>query len=75
MDSGTLSAKKPKRKIVAISMVKNEMDIIESFVRHTLGFADLLIIADHKSTDRTREILEALRTEGLPLLVGDVEEA
>ncbi len=63
------------KKIVAISMVKNEMDIIESFVRHTLGFADLLIIADHKSTDRTREILEALQAEGLPLIIEDVEQA
>ncbi len=50
-------------------MVKNEMDIIESFVRHTLGFADLLIVADHKSTDRTREILESLQAEGLPLII------
>ena len=63
------------RKIVAISMVKNEMDIIESFVRHTLGFADLLIIADHKSTDRTREILEALQAEGLPLIIEDAAVA
>ena len=56
-------------------MVKNEMDIIESFVRHTLGFADLLIIADHKSTDRTREILEALQAEGLPIIIEDVAAA
>lgn len=63
------------KKIVAISMVKNEMDIIESFVRHTLGFADLLIIADHKSTDRTREILEALQAEGLPIIIEDVAAA
>lgn len=63
------------KKIVAISMVKNEMDIIESFVRHTLGFADLLIVADHKSTDRTREILESLQAEGLPLIIEDVAQA
>ncbi len=63
------------RKIVAIAMVKNEMDIIESFARHTLGFADLLIVADHKSTDRTREILEALQEEGLPVLIEDVAAA
>ncbi|MCI6233159.1 MAG: glycosyltransferase family 2 protein [Selenomonas sp.] len=63
------------RKIAAIVMVKNEMDIIESFVRHTLGFADLLIVADHKSTDRTREILEALKEEGLPVLIEDVAVA
>lgn len=62
-------------KIVAISMVKNEMDVIESFVRHTLGFADLLIVADHKSTDQTRGILEKLCDEGLPLFVEDVRTA
>ena len=54
-------------KIIAISMVKNEMDIIESFVRHTLSFADELLICDHQSTDATRDILEKLRAEGLPL--------
>ena len=64
-----------KRKIVAITMVKNEMDIIESFVRHTLSFSDLLIVADHKSTDRTREILEALRSEGLPVVIKGVPVA
>lgn len=56
-------------KIVAISMVKNEADIIESFVRHTLSFADELIIVDHCSTDATRKILELLQAEGLPLTI------
>lgn len=56
-------------KIAAISMVKNEADIIEGFVRHTLEFADLMIVADHQSTDATGEILKALQAEGLPLVV------
>lgn len=54
-------------KIIAIAMVKNEMDVIESFVRHTLSFADELIVCEHRSSDATREILEDLRAEGLPL--------
>jgi len=54
-------------KIIAITMVKNEMDVIESFVRHTLSFADELIVCDHQSSDATREILEKLRIEGLPI--------
>lgn len=58
-----------KQHIVAISMVKNEMDIIESFVRHTLSFADELLIIDHQSSDKTRPILEALQQEGLPLTI------
>ena len=56
-------------RIIAISMVKNEMDVVESFVRHTLSFADGMLVANHESTDRTGEILEALRKEGLPLQV------
>ena len=54
---------------VCFSMVKNEEDIIEAFVRHTLGQVDHLFIADNLSTDGTRDILEALAAEGLPLTV------
>ena len=65
----------PQKKVVAITMVKNEMDIIESFVRHTLGFADVLLVADHQSTDRTRPILEQLQAEGLPVRILPVTAA
>ena len=54
-------------KIVVISMVKNEADLIESFVRHSLTFADEILIADHASSDKTGEILRALQEEGLPI--------
>ena len=57
------------KKIIAIAMVKNEADVIESFVRHTLSFADELLVCDHQSTDGTRAILERLRGEGLPLAI------
>jgi hypothetical protein len=56
-------------KIVAISMVKNEADILESFVRHTLTFADMMLIVDHDSCDATGEILSSLQAEGLPIIV------
>jgi len=55
------------KKIVLVSMVKNEADIIESFVRHSLTYADELIVADHQSSDATWDILQKLRVEGLPL--------
>ena len=67
--------KNHRRNIVAVSMVKNEMDIIESFVRHTLGFTDLMIIADHQSTDRTRDILGQLQAEGLPIVIETIYTA
>lgn len=55
-------------------MVRNEADVIESFVRHTLRFADWLYITDHRSEDATREILSALVSEGLPILVTYYEQ-
>ncbi|MEY3774244.1 MAG: hypothetical protein RLZZ129_1024 [Verrucomicrobiota bacterium] len=54
-------------RLVAVSVVKNEADIIEAFVRHTLAWVDRHLVFDHDSTDGTREILQALQAEGLPL--------
>ncbi len=54
-------------RLVAVAIVKNEADVIEAFVRHTLAWVDHLVILDHESTDGTRETLQALRAEGLPL--------
>jgi Glycosyl transferase family 2 len=48
------------QKIVAICTVRDEGDIIEAFVRHTLAFADHLVVLDNGSTDKTLEILRAL---------------
>src|SRR5438477_425867 len=54
-------------RLVAIATAKNEGDIIEAFVRHTLALVSHLVILDDASTDGTRAILEALRQEGLAL--------
>lgn len=51
----------------AIAVVKNEADIIESFVRHNLDHVDRLFVVDNGSTDGTVDILEALVAEGLAL--------
>jgi hypothetical protein len=56
---------------MALAMVKNEADIIEASIRHNLAFVDLMVVIDNASTDGTREILEALRAEGLPLVILD----
>lgn len=56
-------------KIVVISMVKNEEDIIESFIRYTLTFCDEILVVNHNSDDSTGEILEKLQHEGLPIHV------
>lgn len=61
----------PGMNALAIAMVKNEADIVEAFVRHNLAFVDLMVVIDNDSTDGTRQILQALQREGLPLLVFD----
>ncbi len=55
------------KKIFSISMVKNESDIIESFVRYNLNIFDGMIILDNHSSDNTLEILNLLKKEGLNL--------
>ncbi len=54
--------------VVAIGRTKNEMDLVEQWVRHTLAHVDRLIVQDN-SEDGTPEILHALVREGLPLTV------
>lgn len=56
-------------KIVSITTIKNEADIIESFIRYHLNIVDLMIILDNGSTDDTRYILDNLVGEGLPIIV------
>jgi glycosyltransferase involved in cell wall biosynthesis len=53
--------------IIAIGMVKNEEDILEAFVRHTLHYVDHLQLIENGSQDATLEILQRLQAEGLPL--------
>jgi len=54
-------------KLVAVSVIKNEADIVEAFVRHTQTWVDRHLIFDHDSTDGTRQILGELVAEGLAL--------
>jgi glycosyltransferase involved in cell wall biosynthesis len=44
----------------AVMVARDEADIIEATVRHTLWHVDEMIVADHRSVDGTREILEQL---------------
>lgn len=51
-------------------MIRDEVDIVESTVRHMAAEVDFLIVADNRSVDGTREILDSLAGE-LPLTVVD----
>ena len=56
-------------RLVAISRIRNEADLVEAFIRHTATFVDLHLVLDNGSTDARSEIVRSLRAEGLPLVV------
>ena len=62
------------KQIFSISMVKNEMDIIESFVRYHINIFDGMIFLDNNSTDKTLTILTLLKNEGLPIYIIEDED-
>jgi len=54
-------------RIVAITRVLDEADIIEAFARHTAAYVDHHVFLDNGSADGTLDILRALHAEGLPM--------
>ena len=56
----------PKIKLIMTLVVRNEEEILEKHIRfhHAMG-VDGFIVISHKSTDKTNEILEKLKKEGL----------
>jgi len=54
-------------RVVTVTMIRNEQDIIETFVRYHVGLVDEMVILDNGSVDQTGRILSLLRQEGLPL--------
>ena len=56
-----------KTKIYSISMVKDEEDIIESFIRFNSLIIDKFFILDNGSTDNTNGILNLLKKEGFDI--------
>jgi hypothetical protein len=58
-------------RIASVSIVKDEADIIEAFVRHNLVFVDRMFIIDDRSSDNTSEILRRLALESPSVTVLD----
>lgn len=58
-----------KRRVVVLTQVRDDAAIVESFVRHTLTFADALLVDISLATSRTLAIIKNLEQEGLPLLL------
>ena len=57
--------------VAGLARVKNEADVIEAFVRHHTALLDHVVVVDNASADGTRNILDALVEEGLPITVLD----
>ena len=60
---------KRKRRVVVLTQVRDDAAIVESFVRHTLTFADAILVNIRLATSRTLAIMKSLEQEGLPLIL------
>ncbi len=56
-------------KIVSVTRIFNEEDIVEAFVRHNATLVDQMLFLDNGSSDATLDILRALQAEGVALSV------
>ena len=61
-------------RIISLSMIKNEQDIIEPFIRHNLRYVDFMIIVDNASVDLTRRIVVDCVRELKTIVIADSEE-
>ena len=64
----------PPPRLLGLSMVKNEQDVIEPFLRHHAALLDTIVLLDNASIDRTRAIaLDCARELG-NVVIGDSPE-
>ncbi len=61
-------------RIIGLSMVKNEADIIEPFIRHNARFLDFMVILDNASVDDTKQIALKCARELETVVVTDSSE-
>ena len=57
-------------RLAGITIVRNECDIVEAFVRHNGAVLDQLYVIDNNSSDGTLEILERLAASHHPIKLG-----
>lgn len=58
-------------KIISFTMVNNESEIIESFIRYNYNFFDEMVIIDNGCTDNTIHIINNLIREGYKITIFD----
>ena len=54
---------KKSYKIHVIAMIRNEADILPGFITRSAALFDMIHVAEHQSTDGSRQILEHLRAD------------
>ncbi len=59
------------RRIISYTILNNEADIIEAFVRYNMCYIDKMIIIDNGCTDATIDILRLLMNEGYDIDIYD----
>lgn len=66
-----LKARPPRHGLWAVTMVKNEIDILADTVHHLLGQGvDRVLVADNLSTDGTRELIAEMAREDPRIIAG-----
>ncbi len=65
---------KPLSRAVCISMVRNEQDIIEPFLRHNQKYFDAMVVLDNTSVDKTRDIALSCARELGNIVVTDLPD-
>ena len=48
------------KKMITLTMIKNEADIVETFVRYTMNYAYKMVIVDNGCTDGAERYLRSL---------------
>ena len=69
------SGDEPSRlRLAALTMVKNESDVVRAFAGHVLALFDEIVIVDHGSTDGTGDFLAELAAENARVTLLRLEE-
>jgi hypothetical protein len=55
-------------KLAAVSMIRNECDILELFIKINARVFDAFYILDHHSSDHTADIIKKLQDKGYPII-------
>jgi Glycosyl transferase family 2 len=53
--------------VISVIRARNEADVLEATVRHCLQFSSLAIVSLHRCLDNSRQVLDALKQEGLQI--------